>query len=129
MFHEELPSLLSIQAIAYVDVKTIKKLILRPLKTALQLCGHENSVDIVFASTYEPRNCTSKIDRIGQKGAYVFTHADLSKIFAEGNPKTLQAGLNRLVKESFLARPVRGSTCLTSPAATFRHAGISRNAG
>lgn len=107
MFHEELPSSLSTQAITNVDVKTIKKLFLRPLKTALQLCGHENSVDIVFASTYEPLNRTSKIDRMGQTGTYVFSHADLSKIFSEDNPKTLQAGLNRQVKEGFLARPLQ----------------------
>ncbi|WP_318387590.1 type IV toxin-antitoxin system AbiEi family antitoxin [Enterobacter sp.] len=39
---------------------------------------------------------------------YVFTLADLSKIFSEDSPKTLQAGLNRLVKEGILIRPVRG---------------------
>ncbi len=43
-----------------------------------------------------------------KKGRYVFTLADLRKIFPEDSPKTLQAGLNRLVKGSMLARPVRG---------------------
>ncbi len=43
-----------------------------------------------------------------KQGRYVFTLADLNKIFAEDSPKTLQAGLNRLVKDGLLARPVRG---------------------
>lgn len=43
-----------------------------------------------------------------KQGRYVFTLADLSKIFAEDNPKTLKAGLNRRVKEGVLTRPVRG---------------------
>lgn len=43
-----------------------------------------------------------------KRGRYVFTLADLSKMFAEDSPKTLQAGLNRLVKEGILTRPVRG---------------------
>ncbi|OCA56498.1 type IV toxin-antitoxin system AbiEi family antitoxin [Photorhabdus namnaonensis] len=43
-----------------------------------------------------------------KKGRYVFTLADLRKIFPEDSPKTLQACLNRLVKGSMLARPVRG---------------------
>jgi hypothetical protein len=38
----------------------------------------------------------------------VFALTDLSKIFNEDTPKTLQAGLNRLVKEGILLRPVRG---------------------
>lgn len=42
------------------------------------------------------------------KGRCVFTLADLRKIFPEDSPKALQAGLNRLVKESMLSRPVRG---------------------
>ena len=49
-----------------------------------------------------------KLTEWDKQGRYVFTLADLSKIFAEDNPKTLQAGLNRLVKEGILARPVRG---------------------
>ncbi|WP_445496477.1 type IV toxin-antitoxin system AbiEi family antitoxin [Photorhabdus sp. SF281] len=43
-----------------------------------------------------------------KKGRYIFTLADLRKIFPEDGTKTLQAGLNRLVKESVLSRPVRG---------------------
>lgn len=43
-----------------------------------------------------------------KQGRYVFTLADLNKIFAEDSPKTLQAGLNRLVKDGLLSRPVRG---------------------
>ncbi|GBU09137.1 hypothetical protein AwWohl_02750 [Gammaproteobacteria bacterium] len=43
-----------------------------------------------------------------KQGHYVFTLADLNKIFIEDSPKTLQATLSRLVTASILSRPVRG---------------------
>lgn len=49
-----------------------------------------------------------KFNEWDKQGRYVFTLADLNKIFAEDSPKTLQAGLNRLVKDGLLSRPVRG---------------------
>ncbi len=49
-----------------------------------------------------------KLTEWDKQGRYVFTLANLNKIFAKDSPKTLQAGLNRLVKEGILARPVRG---------------------
>ncbi|WP_413796556.1 type IV toxin-antitoxin system AbiEi family antitoxin [Kosakonia cowanii] len=49
-----------------------------------------------------------KMMKWDKQGRYVFTLADLTKIFAEDSPKALQAGLNRLVKEEVLLRPVRG---------------------
>lgn len=49
-----------------------------------------------------------KLAEWDNQGRYVFTLADLNKIFATDSPKTLQAGLNRLVKEGILVRPVRG---------------------
>jgi predicted transcriptional regulator of viral defense system len=49
-----------------------------------------------------------KFNEWDKQGRYVFTLADLNKVFAEDSPKTLQAGLNRLVKDGLLSRPVRG---------------------
>jgi len=43
-----------------------------------------------------------------QQGRYVFTKADLAKIFHEDSPHALKAGLQRLVADELLLRPVRG---------------------
>ncbi|SDM24409.1 Transcriptional regulator, AbiEi antitoxin, Type IV TA system [Modicisalibacter muralis] len=42
------------------------------------------------------------------KGRHVFTHRDLSKLFLEDSPKTLQEGINRLVNQGLLIRACRG---------------------
>lgn len=43
-----------------------------------------------------------------QKGRYVFTLHDLAKLFPDDNPKTLQEGVNRLVRAGLLQRACRG---------------------
>ncbi len=43
-----------------------------------------------------------------RKGRYVFTFGDLKKLFPRDNPKTLQEGINRLVKQNLLERANRG---------------------
>jgi hypothetical protein len=47
----------------------------------------------------------SKWDR---KGRYVFTLHDLAKLFPVDKPKTLQEGVNRLVRDGLLKRACRG---------------------
>ena len=42
------------------------------------------------------------------KGRYVFTLHDLAKLFPEDKPKTLQEGVNRLVRSGLLQRACRG---------------------
>lgn len=42
------------------------------------------------------------------KGRYVFTLHDLAKLFPEDRPKTLQEGVNRLVRSGLLQRACRG---------------------
>jgi len=42
------------------------------------------------------------------KGRYVYTLGDLAKLFPEDSPRTLQAGVNRLVKAGVLQRICRG---------------------
>ncbi|MFO1257114.1 MAG: hypothetical protein U1E78_01635 [Gammaproteobacteria bacterium] len=43
-----------------------------------------------------------------QKGKFVFTKHDFNKLFPEDNPRTLDEGLNRLVKDRILIRACRG---------------------
>ncbi len=43
-----------------------------------------------------------------RQGRYVFTRGDLAKIFHEDSPRAFKAGLDRLVKDGLLQRPVRG---------------------
>ena len=47
----------------------------------------------------------SDFDRMGRS---VFTSGDLAKIFSEDNPRTLNAGLRRLVKNKILLRMMKG---------------------
>ena len=42
------------------------------------------------------------------KGRYVYTLGDLAKLFPEDSPRTLQEGVNRLVKAGILQRVCRG---------------------
>ncbi len=42
------------------------------------------------------------------KGRYVYTLGDLAKLFPEDSPRTLQEGVNRLVKTGVLQRVSRG---------------------
>ncbi len=43
-----------------------------------------------------------------RQGRYVFLHRDLAKLFPDDSPKTLQEGINRLVKQGVLVRASRG---------------------
>lgn len=43
-----------------------------------------------------------------KRGRFVFTRADLTKIFHEDSPRAFKAGLQRLVAKEILMRPVRG---------------------
>ncbi len=43
-----------------------------------------------------------------RQGRYVFTRADLAKIFHDDSPRAFKAGLQRLVANEILQRPVRG---------------------
>lgn len=43
-----------------------------------------------------------------KKGRYVYTLPDLAKLFPDDKPKTLQEGVNRLVKDGLLQRACRG---------------------
>lgn len=43
-----------------------------------------------------------------RQGRFVFTGADLAKIFHEDSPRALKDGLRRLVRRGILERPVRG---------------------
>ena len=43
-----------------------------------------------------------------KRGRYIFTLNDLSKLFSEDKPKTLQEGVNRLIKNGLLVRACRG---------------------
>lgn len=43
-----------------------------------------------------------------KRGRFVFTRADLTKIFHEDSPRAFKAGLQRLVAKEILIRPVRG---------------------
>ena len=59
----------------------------------------------------QPMNQTIAIERLTEfdkQGRYVFTLQDIAKIFPEDNGKTLQAGLNRLTKQGFLIRAIKG---------------------
>lgn len=55
-------------------------------------------------------NKTDAIKRLfdwSRRGRYVFTRQDLGRIFFEERPGTVQAGLDRLVRDGLLERPVR----------------------
>lgn len=43
-----------------------------------------------------------------ERGKYVFTKHELSKVFSQDSSKTLTEGLNRLVKSAILSRACRG---------------------
>jgi predicted transcriptional regulator of viral defense system len=49
-----------------------------------------------------------RLNAFDKQGRYVFTPRDLAKIFHEDNPRTFNAGLNRLVKDGVLTRAIRG---------------------
>ena len=49
-----------------------------------------------------------RFNAFDKKARYVFTVRDLTKIFHEDSPKTLNAGLNRLVRDGILTRAIRG---------------------
>lgn len=48
------------------------------------------------------------IREFDKKGKYVFSKNDLRKLFPKDNPKTLEEGLNRLVKSGLLVRACKG---------------------
>ncbi len=49
-----------------------------------------------------------RLNHWDQQGRYVFTRGDLAKIFHDDSPRAFKAGLQRLVAEEILLRPVRG---------------------
>ena len=49
-----------------------------------------------------------RLNHWSQQGRFVFTRADLAKIFHDDTPRALKAGLQRLVDEGILVRPARG---------------------
>ena len=49
-----------------------------------------------------------RLDTWDKQGRQVFTYADLAKIFHDDSPRSLKAGLRRLVAEEILRRPARG---------------------
>ncbi|UYM16127.1 type IV toxin-antitoxin system AbiEi family antitoxin [Endozoicomonas euniceicola] len=49
-----------------------------------------------------------RLNELDRQGRYVFTLRDIGKVFAEDTGKTLQAGLNRLIKQGFLIRAIKG---------------------
>lgn len=51
---------------------------------------------------------TEKFHVWAQKGRFVYRLGDLAKLFPNDNPKTLQEGVNRLVKARILERVSRG---------------------
>ena len=57
-------------------------------------------------------NLTTAIQRLNQldqQGRYIFTHRDIEKVFPEDSKRTLNAGLNRLIKQNMLERVGRGA--------------------
>lgn len=70
-------------------------------------------------------NQTHAIHRLtaqDRQGRQVFTHHDLATLFPEDNPRTLQAGLDRLVKNGVLVRAVNGVYVNALSANGFTHA-------
>ena len=49
-----------------------------------------------------------RLSELDKQGRYVFALQDMAKIFPEDHGKTLQAGLNRLTKQGFLIRAIKG---------------------
>lgn len=56
-----------------------------------------------------------------RQGRQVFTHQDLDTLFPEDNPRTLQAGLDRLVKSGVLMRAAYGVYVNALSANGFTH--------
>ncbi|KEQ11757.1 type IV toxin-antitoxin system AbiEi family antitoxin [Endozoicomonas numazuensis] len=49
-----------------------------------------------------------RLSALDQQGRYVFAYQDIAKVFPEDSTRTLKAGLNRLVKQGFLIRAIKG---------------------
>ncbi len=54
-------------------------------------------------------------------GQQVFTHSNLATLFPEDSPRTLQAGIDRLVTSGVLARAARGIYVNLLSGSGFRH--------
>ncbi len=55
--------------------------------------------------------CSTALKRLvdwDKKGRQFFTTADLAKIFHDDSPRAFKAGLQRMVAQEILRRPVRG---------------------
>ena len=50
-----------------------------------------------------------RLSMFDARGHYVYTHADLAKVFHEDGRRTLQAGLDRLVSKNLLFRVARST--------------------
>ncbi|MET4694389.1 type IV toxin-antitoxin system AbiEi family antitoxin [Endozoicomonas lisbonensis] len=49
-----------------------------------------------------------RLSALDKEGRYVFAYQDIAKVFPEDSARTLKAGLNRLVKQGFLIRAIKG---------------------
>ena len=49
-----------------------------------------------------------RLSTLDKQGRYVFSYQDIAKIFPEDSARALKAGLNRLIKQGFLIRAVKG---------------------
>ncbi len=58
--------------------------------------------------TMDSTTALKRLNHWDQQGRHVFTRGDLAKIFHDDSPRAFKAGLNRLVAEQILLRPVRG---------------------
>jgi predicted transcriptional regulator of viral defense system len=56
----------------------------------------------------DKNTAVKRLNDWSRQGRYVFTVADLAKIFHEDSPRTLHASLQRLVADGLLERPARG---------------------
>lgn len=54
------------------------------------------------------RTAIKRLIQWDQQGRHVFTRGDLARIFHEDTPRAFSAGLQRLVTDEILLRPVRG---------------------
>lgn len=55
------------------------------------------------------RAAVQRLSVLDRQGRHVFARADLAKVFHEDEERTLQAGLDRLVRQGILLRVARGA--------------------
>ena len=72
------------------------------------ILGYATAIFRISVTLMDKSTALIRLNDWSRQGRYVFTVADLAKIFHEDNPRTLHAGLQRLVADGLLERPVRG---------------------